>query len=412
VLCSTVPALVASRTDTTAALRSRQTVGRQRLQDVLVSTQIAGAMTLLVAAVLFAQSFLRVRAEDPGYPATHLVIARIDRPASPRFFLETRERLERLPGVIAVAGITDFFVRRAPDQQVTIDGRNFADADGRLPKLVFDSVTPGYFHAMDITLPEGRDFEDRDLQPNAEPVAIISGGMARRFWPGESPVGKRLVGGNSPPEDGRWITVVGVVNDMRREGLDAAPILSVFVPRLLQTMDLTIRTATPADALIPAVRQELRSIDPSLPLSSITSAEAKLADQLGVRRFETQAMVAFAAMALVLAAAGLYALLAFQVTVRTHEIGIRAALGAQRGAIVAMFVGRSVRLASVSVGAGIAGAISIARLLQSQLYETAAVDVPSYAVAALVVLAISACAAWWPARRASRVSPMTVLREN
>ena len=160
---------------------------------------MAGATTLATTAVLLAQSFLRVQAEDPGYPAANLLIARIDRPASPRFFLEARERLSALPGVVAVGGITDFFIRRAGDQQITIDGRAFADADGRLPKFVMDSVTPGYFEAMGIDVIEGRDFEDRDLETGAPSVVIVSRAVARRFWPGESAVGKRLVGGSSPP---------------------------------------------------------------------------------------------------------------------------------------------------------------------------------------------------------------------
>ena len=151
-LCGSVPALVASQADATAAFRSRDPFvpPRHQLQNVLVTAQIGGAMTLLIGAVLLAQSFIRVQAEDPGYPAEQLLIVRIDRPASPRFFLDARERLAALPGVVAVGGITDFFIRRNPDQQVTIEGRPFADADGTLPKLVMDSVTPGYFRAMGI----------------------------------------------------------------------------------------------------------------------------------------------------------------------------------------------------------------------------------------------------------------------
>ena len=152
----------------------------------------------------------------------------------PRFFLEARERLGALPGVVAVGGITDFFIRRAGDQQITIDGRAFADADGRLPKFVMDSVTPGYFAAMGIDVIEGREFEDRDLETGAPPVVIVSRAAARRFWPDESAVGKRLVGGSSPPADGRWSIVIGVAEDLRREGLDVAPVLASYIPALLQ----------------------------------------------------------------------------------------------------------------------------------------------------------------------------------
>jgi hypothetical protein len=252
-LCGSVPALTVSRVNAADAFRTREGSAPPRLslQRVLVGGQIAGATTLAITAVLLAQSFLRVQAEDPGYPAEHLLIARIDRPSSPRFFVDARERLGALPGVVAVGGITDFFFRRAGDQQITIDGRSFADADGRLPKFVMDSVTPGYFGAMGIEVIEGRDFDDRDLETGAPPVVIVSRAVARRFWPGESAVGKRLVGGSSPPADGRWSTVIGVVQDLRREGLDVPPVLASYIPAMLRRMDMTIRVATRADALQP-----------------------------------------------------------------------------------------------------------------------------------------------------------------
>ena len=412
-LCGSMPALVASKADATAPFRSRDPFGppRNRFQNVLVTAQIAGAMTLLVAAVLLAKSFIRVQAEDPGYPAENLLIVRIDRPASPRFFLEARERLSGLPGVVAVGGITDFFIRRNPDQQVTIEGRAFAGADGRLPKLVMDSVTPGYFRAMRIELVEGRDFEDRDLERGSPPVVIVNQAMARRFWAGESAIGKCLVGGAVPPKDGRWATIVGVVEDMRREGLEVAPILSAFVPALLRSMDMTIRTETSVDALIPVVRQEIRSIDVSLPLPSIVRADARLEERLGSRRFETEALVAFAVIALLLATAGLYASLAYQVALRAREIGVRSALGATQRTIVRMFVRRGLRLAVLGIILGIAGAASLAKVLQGLLYETPAVNAGSYLIAASVVVLAAVFAAWWPARRAARVSPMTVLRD-
>lgn len=413
-VCGSLPAFIASKPDATAAFRSREPFdpARRRLQDVLATAQIAGAMTLLIGAVLLARSFLRVQAEDPGYAAANLIIVRIDRPSSPRFFLDARARLGALPGVVAVGGITDFFIRRNPDQQVTIDGRAFADADGRLPKLVMDSVTPGYFRAMGIELVEGRDFEDRDLEPGLSSVVIVNHALARRFWPGESAIGKRLVGGGSPPKDGQWATIVGVVKDMRREGLDVAPILSAFIPALLRSMDMTIRAAGEIDALIPLVRQEIRSIDASLPIPSIFTADARLDERLASRRFDTAALVAFAAIALLLAAAGLYASLAYQITLRTREIAVRSALGADRPAIVRMFVGKGLRVGLLGIALGIAGAASVAKLLQGLLYETPAVSASSYLIAASLIVVVALLAAWGPARQATRVSPMTVLRDG
>ena len=381
------------------------------MQNALVVAQVAGAMALLVTATLLAASFVRAHDEDPGYRAAGLAIVRIDRPVSPRFFLDAKERLTRLPGVAGVGGITDFFVRRSPDQEVTAEGRALRDADGRLPKLVIDSVTPGYFSGMAIDLREGRDFDERDVRPGAAPVVIVTDAMARRLWPGESAIGKRLTGGPRPPQDGRWSTVVGVVSDLRRERLDTAPILSVFMPRLLQNMDLTIRSATRADVLLPAIRQELRSLDPTLPLASLTTAERRLDAQLSSRRFEMQTLVAFAAVSLALAAAGLYAVLAFQVGLRTREIGIRSALGAAEPAIVAMFLGGGLRLAGIGIALGAAAAAASAKLLQNVLYQTAALDAVTYLGAAGVILIVAAGAAWWPARRAARVSPTIALTD-
>ena len=413
VVAGSVPALVASRPDAGVAFGSRSAgPGRLRVQNTLVVAQIAGAMALMVTATLLSVSFVRAHEEDPGYRADGLAIVRIDRPVSSRFFLDAQDRLTRLPGVAGVGGITDFFVRRTPDQEVTAEGRALRDADGRFPKLVIDSVTPGYFSAMAIELREGRDFDERDVGPGAAPVVIVTDAMARRLWPGESAIGKRLTGGPRPPQDGRWSTVVGVVSDLRRERLDTAPILSVFMPRLLQNMDLTIRSATRADVLLPAIRQELRSLDPTLPLASLTTAERRLDAQLSSRRFESQVLGAFAAVSLALAAAGLYAMLAFQVGLRTREIGIRAALGAPESGIVAMFLGGGVRLAGIGIALGAAAAAASAKLLQNVLYQTAALDAVTYLGAAGVILIVAVGAAWWPARRAARVSPTLALTDS
>ena len=413
-ICGSAPALTASRADALAVCRSRgaDDAPRQRLQRALVALQIAGATTLAITAVLLAQSFVRVQGEQAGYPAADLVIARIDRPASPRFFFEARERLARLPGVVAVGGINDFFIRRAGDQEITIDGRAFADAEGRLPRFVMDSVTPGYFGAMGIRLIEGRDFDERDLEQNALPAVIVSRAVAERYWPGETAVGKRLVGGSSPPVDGRWDSVIGVVDDLRRERLDASPVLAAYIPAILQSMDLTIRVSANAESLIPAIRRELRALDPSLPVPAVITANQRLQQHLGPRRFQAQAIVGFAALAVVFAAAGLYAVLAYQVTLRRREIAVRTALGAQRRDIARLFLRGGVGLALAGVAAGIGAATVIARVLQGQLYGTAAIDLRSYLLAACIVVGVTMLSAWRPARQAARIDPLTVLRDG
>ena len=413
-MCGSVPALTASRADAVDAFRRRDPgdQSRQPLQRWLVTAQIAGATMLAIMAGLLVQSFVRVQHQDPGYPAANLLIARIDRPASPRFFFEARERLAALPGVVAVGGITDFFIRRAGDQQITIEGRTFADTDGRLPKFVMDAVTPGYFKAMDITIVDGRDFDDRDLESGAAPAVIVSRAVAERFWPGESAIGKRLVGGNSPPVDGRWATVIGVVDDLRREGLDVTPVLASYIPAVLRSMDLTIRVAGDTESLAPAVRRELRALDSSMPVPAVVTAGTRLGQQLGARRFQTQALVVFAGLALVFAAAGLYAALTYQVTLRRREIGIRTALGADRRDIVGLFVRRGAALTLAGTAIGIAGATLTARVVQSLLYETTPFDPRTYLAAVIAVAVASMLAAALPARQASHVDPLIILRDG
>jgi predicted permease len=412
-LSGTIPALVAARVDARAAssIRSQSCLPRHRLQDLLVIGQMAGTLSLLVAALLLAQSFMRARYEDPGYAAERLLVVRIDRPSRPAFFREAQARIGQLSGVTAVGGIKQFFLRRNPDQQVTIAGRA-ADPNDRPPRLSVDAVTPGYFRSMGIELLEGRDFDERDLAPGASRVSIVNETMARRFWGGKSAVGGRWIGGGSPPKNGRWTTVVGVVKDMRRESLDLAPIASAFIPDLFsQNFDLTIRASASFDNLIPAVRREIRAIDGSLPITDIAMTDARLSQRLGGRRFETQLLVVFAAIALLLSAAGLYASLAYHVAMRTHEIGIRAALGADRQLVVRMIIAKGIRLALAGAALGLCGAASVAKVTQSLLYETSATNPTSYAAAGIVVLLVAAGAACVPARRAASVSPMTALRE-
>jgi putative ABC transport system permease protein len=265
---------------------------------------------------------------------------------------------------------------------------------------------------MSIELLEGRDFDERDLEPGTD-VSIVNETMARRFWPGESALGKRWAGGDSPPKDGQWTTVIGVVKDMRREGLDIAPIASAFLPDLFSgNFDMTIRASTNAENLIPAVRRELRSVDSALPIPDIASADARLAERIGGRRFETQLLSVFAGLALLLSAAGLYASLAYQVALRTREIGIRSALGARRQSIVTLIVWKGMRLAFGGVILGVAGAAATAEMIQSLLYETPAVDLASYAAATAFLLLVTAGGAWLPARRAAAISPLTALREG
>ena len=420
-VCATYPVAVAAQRDVTVAFGARGQAGKARghLRDWLVTGQVAVALILLVAAALFLQSFVRAHKEDPGYSAAQLLVVRLDLPrtsyadaaALAGFFRAADERIGRLPGVEAVGAITDFFIRRNADQRVTIEGRA-AEGQADLPRLAIESVTPGYFDAIGTTVIDGREFEDRDLESGAPRVFIVNETLARRYWPGENAVGKRMVSGSAPRSDGRWDMVVGVVKDMRREGLDREPIATAFVPGYLRAMDMTVRVLGDAGGLAAAVRREIRAIDPGLPLTQITGAADRLEERLSGRRFETQVLALFAAIGLALSAAGLYASLAYQVTLRTREMGIRTALGADRQSIVRMVLADGLRRAAAGIAIGLGCAVGAARLLQSLLYETPALNAAGFLWPVASVLAVVTIAASIPALRAARVSPLAALRED
>jgi putative ABC transport system permease protein len=419
VACCAVPARVAGRIDATTAFATREgtRATRSRGRDWLVAMQIGGALVLLIGAVLFARSFVRAQREDPGYPADRLVVARIDLPREryrdvasvSAFFREAATRIDALPGVEAVGGITDFFIRRNADQWVTVRGRP-AGREAGSPRLAIEGVTPGFFRSTGIELLEGRDFEPADYVPDAAGVCIVSESLARRFWPGGDAIGQQLVSGETPPKDGRWRTVIGVVRDIRRESLDVAPILGAYIPAFPRGMDLTVRASTRADTLIPAIRQQLQSIDSALPFTRITAASGRLAERLDGRRFESQVLAAFSVVALLLSATGLYSTLAYQVVLRRREMGIRAALGADRPALVRMILAGALRLAAAGSLVGIVVALWAATAMRSLLYQTAPVGVLDYGAAAMFTFAVVVIAAALPAWRASRVDPTTALR--
>ena len=298
------------------------------------------------------------------------------RPAVVAFFREAGERIGRLPGAVSVGGITDFFITRNADQWVTIEGRP-AGRDAAAPGLAVEGVTPGYFRSAGIDLVEGREFEDRDYEEGAPDVYIVSEALARRFWPGQSAIGKRLVGGGTPPKDGRWATVIGVVRDIRREALDVTPIMLGFIPAFPRTMDLTIRVAGDAEPLMAAVRSELRAIDPTVPYTQMFTANGRLVGAAGWTPFRTQALSVFAGIAMLLAGAGLtpYWRIRWPCAPAKSAFDRRSARGASRSSHCS-----SPRAAAGQPGCRhrLGGAISVARLLQSLLYETPAINLRGY----------------------------------
>jgi len=411
------PALSASRVELTGALRSgARTIGRH-LRPALIGGSVALAMMLLSGAALIGSSFLQLSREELGFTTDGVLTASLAFPASryPDGEARTRaindlvQRLEALPGIEAASiinvapytgGNTGFQVMPAPAP------------DGMQPIMVsWRSVTPGYFNTVGIRLLSGRLLDERDA-PGASAVVVISESMARTLWPGQSAVGKQIrdIGGAPRPID-----VVGVVSDTRDIALDESPdarIYFAYAQAAWTNPFLVVRGSGPAELLVPSVRAELRAVDPLMPLQNPQPLAELVAGSTAEPRLTTLIFALFAAAALVLAIVGLYGLVAYGVSQRTREFGVRLALGAKPGKIVRVVLREGVGLAALGVAAGLAGALALSRFLGAILYGIEPTNAPSYAVMALVLLGCAAVATLIPARRAARLQPTVALRDE
>ena len=249
------------------------------------------------------------------------------------------QRLRALPGVAAVGAVSDFFIHRQPDYRIALEGQPPSRPEDPAPPLTEDQVIPGYFEAMRIPLVRGRLLQDSDLAQGAPSVVVINEEMARRYWPGQDPVGKRFKYGLDPGVDRPWKTVVGVVADMRRQRLDEPAIPCMFQPGILSQMDIAVRAIGDPGALRDPIRSALHALDPTVPPYGIVTAEQRLGRTVALRRLQTVLIGALAAVALILAVIGAYGVIHQSVSARTKEIGIRMALGANAPAVLRMVLG-------------------------------------------------------------------------
>jgi predicted permease len=396
---------------------------QERFRAALVIAEIALALVLLTGAGLLLRSFVKLRAVDVGFEPKNVIALTVDLPESEypsperlrAFHTAMLGRLSALPDVIAAGA-----VNWRPLDTILIRG-DFQLDDGRpLPQgFVADkpAISPGYFHAMGLRLVRGRDFTEHD-NAAAPRVAIVSGTVARVLWPGADPIGRRISMTDHPkPED--WITIVGIVDDIRqlgpREGAHPAvyqPYLQVDQPFFLSHMTFAVRTASDPLRVAPAVRAALRAVDKNQPARTIASMEDVLAATTAEPRFEARLLGAFAFTALVLACLGTYSVLAYAVAQRTHEIGVRMALGAPSGAVLWMVLRRTFALAAAGVALGTAGAFAATRMLATVLFDVTPSDPPTFAAAALTILCAALAAGLIPARRATRVDPLVALRHE
>ncbi len=417
------PAVRASRVELHAALENgtRRTTsrGRARVRSALVVVQVALAMMLLVGAGLMFGSFLRLRAVPTGYDVSNILTVPLELPGERypdqrrgAFFDDLRARIAAIPGVQYVgATSTDPLRQWGFSNDVTPEDRAAEAPAGGFMQAGWRSVTPGYFRAMGIPLLQGRVLNESDGAASEQPV-VITRSMASRLWPGEDAIGRRLFWGGTV---GTPHTVVGVVGDIRDVQLDAEPEPLMFLPYgevPVPGMTLVIRASGAGSSVAAAVRGEIRAADRQLPLPEISSLSENRAAAVAQPRFRMLLLGGFAAAALLLATIGVYGVMAFAVTQRTREIGVRIALGAHARRVFALVLKQGLVLAGLGVLVGLAGALALTRVLQSLLFGISATDPLVLTAVAILLGAVTMIGAYLPARRAARIDPAIALREE
>jgi putative ABC transport system permease protein len=316
-----------------------------------------------------------------------------------------------MPPVEGAGAISDIFLSATPNSgNFTVEGAPVIPLEQQIEATV-DAVTPEYFQVLGGALKEGRWFTAQD-GPESLRVAIINETMARRFWPEGSPVGRRFKFGK-PDSKSPWLTVVGVAGDMRRRGLHVGARAETFLPlaqRPRRGMNVVVRTEGDPLAVAASVRAAVRELDPNAPISGLTTVERLLGESTAQRRFQMLLLALFSALALTLAAIGVYGLNYYYVTQRTQEIGVRMALGAQQQDLIRLVVGQGARLVGAGVVVGLGAALALGRVIESLLFATAPQDLGTFAAVVAVIGAFGLLASYLPARRATRVDPMVVLR--
>ncbi|MGO9231277.1 MAG: ABC transporter permease [Bryobacteraceae bacterium] len=397
------------------------TVGRsgRALRSGLVVLEIALALVMLIGAGLLARSLMRLRAVDPGFEASHLLTVRLPLAGGNNgaplrriaFLHDLLPRLEALPGVRGV-GVCNGLPLTGLDAGVmfAVADRSAPPPDER-PIALTRSVTPDYFRAMGIPLLAGRGFTAADTT-HAPPVAVIDRTLGRRFWPGTSPLGGRLDLDWSPPVVAEVVGVVGSVKPETVQGEDWATIYTPYDQRPTPATKIVIRTAGDPLALASSVQGEVRRLDPEQPLGQMRTGEAVAADGVTGARFSSLLLGLFAGVAFLLAVVGIYGVVSYDVGERVQELGIRMALGAQKGEVLGLILAHAARLASLGIALGLGGALILTRLMASMLFEVPARDFVTYAAAAVGLAVVALAASYVPARRATGLDPMSALRHE
>ena len=409
--------------------------GRTRLRTTLVASEVGLTLILLVGAGLMINSFIRLMAVDPGFHSTGVLVVPVDLPGSRypeahqrrAFYDQVIANVEALGGVQAAGAVSHLPLGGADNwMPFAVHGRP-APAAGQEPYAPFRVATPRYFSTLGIPLRRGRFFGEEDSrqavpvirwypqQPNPAgfdkpqpvPVAIVSEAAARQFWPGEDPIGQQIRVLFSPD-----ITVVGVVGDVKHNGLNLPSYPHIYLPHNQEpwnSVSLVVKTAVPPMQLASAVRERIRALDARLPIT-VRTMDDVLAASTGRPRLYAAVTGVFGMVALLLSIVGIFGVVSYVAARRTHEIGLRMALGAQRREILGLVVGQGMRPIVAGIGIGILGAIGLTRFIAKLLFGVAPLDPVTFGLVIAVLLAVGLIACWIPARRATQVDPLTALR--
>lgn len=419
-----VPAWRSSHTDLNTTLkeaagRSESAGGSHRIRSFLLAGEVALAVLLSVSAGLLLRSFVRVTEVNPGVRTANILTMNLSLPEvkydTPQkratFYKDLIERVDTLPGVRSAGAVVFLPLRvsilsfRIWVNSFTIEGRPPVPQD-KQPLADYRPATPGYFNTMGIALRQGRLFDQHD-DLDAKRVVLVNEAMVRKHFPHENPLGQRIV-------MGKPMEIVGVVADAKLYGLDAPVEPAVYVPHAQHSGDssmaVVVRTEGDPTVVAAAVRREILKLDPEQPISNVRSMEQVLSDSLMLRRVAMLLLTVFASLALTLATVGIYGLTAYSVSRRTHEIGLRVALGASQSQILRMVVGRGLVTSLIGAAIGVAAAFELTRGLSGMLYGVTATDPPVFAGVPLLLIAVSVLASYVPARKATRIDPLVALR--
>ncbi|HET7840443.1 MAG TPA: ABC transporter permease, partial [Terriglobia bacterium] len=415
------PALSSSRSGLFETLKEggrTGALGRHRGQETLVVAETALALVLLIGAGLLLKSFARLLSVEEGFDPSHVLTlqlflppSRYGKPAERESFVkQALANIIALPGVQAASAATRLPLNPGSSTRgILLEGKSYPpDRQGETINPNYSVISPGFFKVLRSPLVAGREFTARDdaLRPL---VYVINRTMAQTFWPNENPVGKRIRMG----ADEKWSEIVGVVGDVRQHQLGEAPRPMMYAPYAQDPwpfMDIAVRTSQEPGSMAAEIQRAIQATDKDEPVYNVRTMEEIVSRSVSSRRFMLALLALFAGLALILTAVGIYGVISFSVTERTHEIGVRMALGARRDDVLGLVVRRGMLLTLTGLAIGIAGALGLTRFLAGMLYEVKPADPLTFLVVALGLAFVAFLASYIPARRATKVDPMVALR--